>query len=490
MALRSAPIHLDPRVATDQASSYVLQLVVSGLVTKDPHGNFVPDLASSWEVLDGGSRYRFRLRRGVRFHDGRPLAAADVVWTFRSILDGTVTTAKAGALEQLEEVVAVDDETVDFVLSAPYGAMLGNLTPYVGIVPDGATPDEMNRQPIGTGPFRLVERLPDRVTLEAFEDYWDGRPILDRVVFRDVPDATVRALELRKGSVHLVVNELPPDVVVEFRRDPRFRVVESPGSNYAYIGVQLEDPILGDRRVRRAIALALDRRQIVETIWRGLGVLTETMMRPGHWAHHDGLEPIPHDPAAAVRLLDEAGYPDPDGGGPEPRLRLTFKTSTEESYVLQAQAIQSMLAAVGIELRIRSHEFATFYNDIKQGNFQLFSMVWTGTVDPDIYALALHSRSVPPDGANRGRYRNPEFDRLVEEGARRTLPEERRPYYLEAQEILARDLPYISLYIRDNVAVMPAELWGYENYSNGELFSLARVFWQDAPPGDAAGAGR
>ncbi len=481
VALRSAPIHLDPRIATDQASSAVLQLVVGGLVTKSPNGDYVPDLAESWEILDGNRRYRFHLRPGVTFHDGRPLSARDVVWTFQSIVDERVTTAKRGAFAQLERVEAVDEMTVDFVLNEPFGAMLGNLTPYVGIVPEGAEPDALNRQPIGTGPFRLVERRQDRIVVEAFDRYWNGRPKLDRVIFRDVPDSTVRALELRKGSVQLVVNELQPDVVVDFRTDPRFKVVEDPGSNYAYVGVHLEDPVLAHRGVRRALAHALDRELIVRSIWRGLGLVTETMMRPGHWARNDDLEPIRYDPAAARALLDAAGYPDPDGDGPEHRFRLTLKTSTDETYVLQAQVIQAMLAEVGIALEIQSHEFATFYNDIKQGNFQLFTMVWTGVVDPDIYSLTLHSKNIPPVGANRGRFRNLEFDRLVEQGAARALPAERLPYYLRAQEILAEELPYVGLYIKSNFAIMPATLEGYENYPSGELFSLARVHWRQSP---------
>ncbi len=481
VALRGAPIHLDPRIATDADSSAVLQLVVNGLVTKTPNGDYIPDLAESWEILDGNTRYRFHLKQGVTFHDGRPFTADDVLWTFRTILDGSLTTAKRGAFAQLERVEAVDDRTVDFVLAEPYGAMLGNLTPFVGIVPAGSDSQSFNRAPVGTGPFRVVERRDDRVVLAAFDDYKDGRPKLDRVIFRDVPDSTVRALELRKGSVHLVVNELKPDVVVDFRSDPRFKVVETPGSNYAYVGVQMEDPILSDKRVRRAIAHALDRGRLLSSIWRGLGVVTESMMRPGHWALNESLEPIAFDPAAARALLDAAGYPDPDGDGPATRFELTFKTSTDEIYLLQAQIIQAMLADVGIGIEIRSHEFATFYNDIKQGNFQLFSLVWAGAVDPDMYSLTLHSEKVPPEGANRGRYRNPEFDRLVEQGARLAEPAERLPFYLRAQEILADELPYISLYIKANVAVMPATLEGYENYSNGELFSLARAYWSDRP---------
>jgi peptide/nickel transport system substrate-binding protein len=483
VALRNAPTHLDPRVGTDQSSARVFDLMLNGLVTKAPNGDLVPDLATSWEVLDDGLRYRFHLRPGVQFHDGRELTADDVVWTFGSIVDGTVVSPKAGAFSHVERVEAADPLTVDFVLRRPFGAMLADLTSFVGIVPAGVGPEEFESSPVGSGPFRLVERTPDAISFAAWDGYWEGRPRLDRVVLRAVPDATVRALELEKGSVHLVISDLTPDVVQRFRDDPRFRVQADPGSVYTYLGFNMDDELVGDVRVRRALALALDRQKLADSLWRGLALVTETALPPGHWARNDDLEAVLHDPAAARRLLDDAGYPDPDGDGPRPRFTISYKTSTDEVFRLQAQAIQAMAAEAGIGIEIRSYEFATFYADIKAGNFQMFSLNWTGVVDPNIYKLILHSDSIPPDGANRGRYRNPEFDRLVDLGARFLEPAKRRPYYLEAQQILARDLPYISLFNRLNYAVLPQALEGYRNYTSGELYSLRQAHWAAAPGG-------
>ena len=482
VAVENAPRQLDPRVATDQASSRVFELAIPGLVTKDERGRFVPDLAASWEVLDDGRRWRFHLRRDARFHDGRPLTSADVVWTYGSIVDGTVPTAKKGAFAPVERVLAVDEATVDFLTREPWGALLSNVTSYVGVVPAGTTPEAQNRSPVGAGPFRVTRREPDRVELAAFDGY-RGRPRLERVVLREVQDVTVRVLELRKGSVQLVVNGVPPDVVPMFERDPRFRIVKEPGSNYAYLGLNLEDPALTDPRVRRALALALDRERLVATLWRGQGEVTETLLPPGHWARHDALPRLAHDPVAARRLLDEAGFPDPDGaGGPRPRLALTYKTSTDETARLQAQILQAMAAEAGIALEIRSLEFATFYADVQRGAFQVFSLTRTGIDEPDLYALLFHSRNLPPTGANRGRYRNPALDRLLDLGGRLVDPALRRPVYLEVQEIVARDLPYVSLFTRTNVAVMPAALDGYRSYPSGELLSLPEVAWRPRAP--------
>jgi len=478
VALENAPTNLDPRVGADQSSARLFDLFSSGLVRTNERGDLEPDLARRWEVDADGRRYRFFLDPQARFHDGRRLTASDVAWTFNSLLDGTVTSAKRGSLGPLSRVEVVDASTVDFLLDEPWGSLLVNLTAGLGIVPAGVRPAEMNAKPVGSGPFRVVERSADRVVLEAWEDARGGRPVLDRVVLRAVPDATVRALELEKGSVHLVVNGLPPDTVALFSRRPGFRVVQAPGSNYVYLGFNLEDPVLADRRVRQAIALAVDRGRLVRTLWRGLGDVTETLVPPGHWARNDDLPPRPYDPELAQGLLDQAGLLDPDGDGPEPRVRLVYKTSTDATARLQAQVIQAMLADVGIGLEIRSYEFATFFGDVKRGAFQLYSLTWTGVSDPDLYRYVLHSRSIPPAGANRNRYRSHAFDRAVDEAARRVSIDERRALYREAQEIVHRDLPYLSLFTKHTVAVMPVGLEGYVSYPTGELHALRRMSWR------------
>ncbi len=478
IAIESAPSHLDPRVALDQAADRLFDLSMCGLLIKTPTGELEPDAAASWEILEGGRRYRFHLRPDVRFHDGRALSPDDVIDTLMSIVDGRIVTAKRGAFTELERVESPAPGVVDVVLSRPSGAFAIELTPAIGILPKGTTPAEMNASPVGCGSYRVVATSPERVLLEAFDGGHRPPPAIRSVELKVVPDSTVRALELLKGSVHLVINDLPPDLVPRFQADPRFRVAADPGGNYAYLGFNLEDPILSDVRVRRALALAIDREALVATLWRGLGVVTETMMPPDSWARHGALPRIPHDPTAAARLLDEAGYPDPDGPGPRPRLTLTFKTSTAEMYVLQAQVIQQMAAEAGIALEVRSHEFATFYSDISRGNFQLFSLVRTAIHDPNLYRLVLHSDSIPPRGQNRGRYRNPEVDRRLDLGA--SLPERvaRRPLYLEVQEILARDLPYLSLFTKHNVAVMDARLAGFRNYPAGELLGVRFLWWE------------
>ena len=473
VALPSAPIQLDPRVGSDAVTDEAHGLLFDGLLQTDPTGDLAGDLAERWETLDGGRLLRFHLRPGVRFHDGRAFGAADVVWTLGSIVDGTVATAKRAAFDPIERVEAVDERTVDIRLAEPNASFPVELT--IGIVPAGALAAEVDRRPVGTGPFRFVERTPERLVLAAFEGHWDGRPHLDRLTLKEVPDGTVRTLELMDGAVQLVVDDLPPDVVPRFRADPAYQVIEAPSGDYAYLGFNLRDPVLADRRVRRAVAHALDRERLVATLWRGLGVVGESMLPPGHWARDEALPAIPHDPAAARRLLDAAGFPDPPG--PRPRLTLELKTSTTEVYFLQAQVIQAMLAEVGVEIAVRSREFATFYADVQRGDFQLFTLVRSGIVDPNIYRLTLHSQSTPPAGHNRGFYANPRFDRLIDRANRATDRQERRALYVAAQRILAEDLPYVSLFVKESVAVMPAELAGFTPRIHRKLGSLDEVRW-------------
>jgi peptide/nickel transport system substrate-binding protein len=485
VGLESAPVHLDPRVGTDQASEYVSHLMLDGVVDRLPDGSLVPGIAASWEILEDGLRWRFRLRPEARFHDGTPLTSRDVAYTFNTILDGTIATSKKGAFGPLLRAEPRDAHTIDFVLKEPWGALLDNLVAAQGIIPAGTLPDRMQSAPIGSGPYRFVSRAPGRVELAAWDGYPWGRPPIDRVVLREVPDATVRALELEKGSVQLVINAFPPDTVSWFETRAGFDVVQRPGANYVYMGINLEDPVLADPRVRRAIAMAIDRERLVRTVWRGQGIPTETLLPPGHWARHEGLATIPHDPAGAARLLEEAGHRDPDGSGPRPRLALTYKCSNNDLSLLQAQAIQGMLAEAGIEVTLRAYEFATFYADVKRGAFQLMSLTWTGIADPDFFRNAFHSAAVPPAGANRVRYRNPEMDRLIDTGGRTFGEAARRPLYLRVQEILLRDLPYVSLLTKNTVAVMVEGLEGYESYRSAEIYAIRWMRWRrpgDAPP--------
>jgi peptide/nickel transport system substrate-binding protein len=342
----------------------------------------------------------------------------------------------------------------------------------MGIVPEGTGPSA-SRRPVGSGPYRLAEFVPDdHVTLDPFPQYIGGAPRNAGLLFRTVPDETMRGLELRKGSVDLVINDLSPDMVHSLEEQGGLAVTQGPGTDYAYIGFNLRDPLLADVRVRRAIGFAIDRQSIVQYLRRGLARETPGIVPSMSWAFAGDVFTFTHDPAQARAILDDAGYRDPDGPGPAMRLHLTLKTSTDERYRLQAAVIQQQLAEVGIALDVRSYEFATLMSDVIRGNVQLYTLQYVGVTDPDMLRRAFHSSQVPPDGFNRGHYSNPAVDRLIEQATASIDETERARLYRDAQRLIADDVPYVSLWAKTNIAVAQPSLRKAHLWSNVLPFVL------------------
>jgi len=474
--------NLDPRVGTDEASQKIHQLIFNTLVHIDRQLKIVPELAESIEHPDQLT-YIARLRHGVLFHNGRELTSDDVVYTFRSFLDPTFK-GRSGAYRVLAAVNALDRYSVEFKLKNPLNSFPVNLV--MGIVQAGSGSANA-RTPIGTGPYRLQEFVPDdHVALSAFDRYFGGRPRNDGVLLKVIPDDTMRGLELRKGSVDLIVNDLSPDIVWQLQREGHVQVETAAGTDYAYIGLNLSDPILSHPEVRKAIGYAIDRDAIVKYLRRGFATTAVGIVPPMSWAFEPNVFNFTHDPAQAVRLLDAAGFRDPDGPGPLPRLRLSLKTSTTEVYRIQAAAIQHDLAQVGIAVDVRSSEFQTLSADVLRGNFQMYTLQFVGVTDPDILRLVYHSQQVPPTGLNRVRYKNPDVDRLIDGAAAASDDEQRRALYADAQQRIAQDAPYISLWYKTNVAIFQPDIHGVTLSPIADFTFLKDVYRQ--PAGSTSGS--
>lgn len=479
VGITSDPSDLDPRFALDDVSQKLQQLLYDGLLVFDDQLRMAPGLAERLEQPTP-TTYVAHLRHGVRFHDGHELSAADVTFTFRSLMDPSLGSPRTGGLRELAAVDAIDRYTVRFTLSTPYTSFPVNLSQ--GIVPDGAGP-ELRAHPNGTGPYRFVRRAADEaVDLAAFEHYWQGAPNNDGLQLKVVPDEVMRALEMRKGTMDIVVNDVSPDLFYQLQRDTALQTVTGPGVDVQYLGVNCADAVLRDVRVRRAIALAIDRQAIVDYLRRGLAVPASGLLPPISWAYEPAIRSYAHDPVQAQALLDEAGYPDPDGEGPLPRLRLSLKVSNLEFNRLQAAVIQENLRQVGIALDVRTYEFATLFADVVGGNFQLYTLQWTAAAlaDPDILRRVFHSAQVPPVGFNRGRYSNPALDAVLERAAGSTDDRRRRDLYAEAQRIIADDLPYIHLWHKTNFVVARTGLKGVALNPYADFLFLRQV-GRDAP---------
>jgi peptide/nickel transport system substrate-binding protein len=475
VGVRTGTNNLDPRFGTDETSQRIGQLIYGSLMDIGDDLRVTPALAERLDNPDPLT-YIAVLRHGVKFHDGHEFTAKDVVFTYGQYLDPAFLSPYKGAFRMLKSVEALDDYTVKFTLKEPFGAFPIQLVS-PPIVPAGAGPD-LGAHPDGTGPYEFVRYdVDDLVILAPFANYYNGAPRNAGIVIRVIPDDTMRGLELRKGSLDLVVNDLNPDIVHEFQQERGYRIATAPGLDFSYLGMNMRDPILSDRRVRYAIGYAIDRNAIVNYLRRGLARPATGLIPSQAWAYQPDIFQFTFDPARARQLLDEAGYKDPDGDGPLPRLRLSLKVSNVEESVLQATVIQQQLRIVGIDVDVRSFEFATMYADVVKGNFQMYNMQWVGgaMVDPDILRRVFYSTQTPPAGFNRGHYNNPQVDRLLDLASAATAESDRKKYYGAAQQLIAEDAPYISIWNRTNVAVARQALTGLHLNAVGNFESLKDV---------------
>ena len=453
--IQSSPANLDPRVGTDEASEHIDELLFDGLVARDANFHFTPALAQSWDQPDARTLI-FHLRDGVKFADGRALTASDVVWTLDSMgiagHKAQVISPKAASYASIDSVEARDALTVVFHLKHADNFLLTNLsTGAIGIVPE-ASGQDFWRHPVGSGPFRFVsQRIDQDVVIERNPVSWSVTPKIERVRFAVVPDAITESLELEKGSADVESNSLPMDALPVLARQANLKVEDVPGTEIQYLAFNTRDPLLKDVRLRQAIAFAIDRRLIIRTLQQGHAQPAVSLLPESHWAWSGDGPRYDYDPARAEQLLDEAGF---RRGADGIRIHLTMKTSTDERVRLLAAVLQQELAQVGIALALRSNEFATFYSDVVRGAFQMYSLFWIGgNEQPDIFSYVFSSARFPPKGANRGHYSNARLDELLDDAAESSDQARRRADYVEAQQILARDLPAINLWYLDTVVV-------------------------------------
>ncbi len=459
-ALSSAPVTLDPRFATDATSSRINRLIYRQLVDFDERSLPRADLAT-WEQLTP-QQYRFKLNRGDgrTFHDGSPLSSADVQATYESLLDKKNASPHRGSLSNIARIETPDDETIDFHLKEPDPLFPGKLT--IGILPAHAiaSAHPFQNRPIGSGPFRLNDwSYEGKLQLTRLKDQQE-------LEFIHVKDPTVRVLKLLRGEVDMLQSNLSPELINYLKQKPDIKVLQARGSNFTYLGFNMEDPLVGQHNVRKAIAYAIDRDAIIKYIWGGAAHPADALLPPTHWAGNSRLNSYRHAPDIARRLLKESGF------SADNPLRITYKTSSDPFRIRLATIIQSQLADVGIDVKIRSYDWGSFYGDIKAGRFQLYSLSWVGIKSPDIFQYIFHSRSLPPNGANRGRYISPIADRLIDEAAAATDPAVQAQKYRQLQALVLEDLPYIPLWYEDHVFIAKTDIIGYTLATDGNYDGL------------------
>jgi peptide/nickel transport system substrate-binding protein len=470
-ALPAAPGTLDPRFATDAQAARLCRLLYARLVDFDDSFRPVAGIAT-W-TTDDATHYRFALRGNPSFHDGSALTAADVVATYRAVLDPSRASPHRGSLVHVREVSARDPRTVEFTLARADPLFPGLLT--IGILRDAdARRPVLPARPIGSGHFRLADTpTPARVPLARVRDGL-------RLDFVEIANETTRALMLARGELDLAQGSFAPELADWLARRPGLRVHTRPGTVFSYLGLNLAHGATASPDVRRALAHAIDRDALLRHVFRGRARAAEGMLVPEHWAGYPGLQPWRHDPARARALLARAGY------APPRRLRLVYSSSSDPFRRRIATILQAQLRDVGVDLEVRSHDWGTFYGDVKAGRFELFALSWVGLQMPDIFRHAFHSRSMPPTGANRGRYADAATDRLIDAAEQASAPATQAAAWRAVQARLHDTLPYLPLWYEDTLVVQGPRVLGYDTDIHGQYDGLTALRLPIAASGPAA----
>ena len=462
-ALQSMPVTLDPRFSTDAAGSRINRLLYQRLVGFDDNFQAIPELAE-WQQLDS-QHYRFVLIEADRqfHHDGHQLNTHDVTATFEYIKDPANVSPHQTTLAVISRIEIIDEKTLDFYLSEPDVLFPTRLD--IAILPANliALDHNFHDNPIGSGEFKFVRKpSPTRLQLQRLSDkqYFE---------FTHVPNPTTRVLKLVNDEIDMMQNDISPELVTYLDKHKGINVERSRGSNFTYIGFNLQSNTLSNLLVRQALAYGLNKAEIIKFLFQGSARPANTILTDDHWAGNSALRDYEYNPELARKLLNDAGYDDTRP------LELSYKTSSDPFRIRLATVIQSQLEAIGVLVDIRSYDWGTFYGDIKLGRFQLYSLSWVGTKSPDIFRHVFHSSAVPPKGANRGRYINHQVDNLIEAAALESDAAAQAQFYQQIQSIIHDDLPYIPLWYEDHVYLSRDTISGYSMSVDGSYDGLKTV---------------
>jgi len=482
------PSTLIPLLASDSSSHDVAGQIYNGLVRYDKNLQLEGELARSWEISRDGLTIIFHLRRGVKWHDGHDFTSRDVLYTYRVTIDPKTPTAYAESFKQVKSAEASDPYTFRVTYARPYAPALESwgmsILPAHLLEGKDITKSELSRHPVGTGPYIFKQWIPgQKLVLESNPDYFEGRPYINRYVYRIIPDSSTMFMELKAGGLDMM--GLSP---VQYQRETgsqRFREsfnkYRYPAFAYTYLGFNLKNPLFADKRVRQAISSAINKDEIIHGVLLGMGQIAHGPYKPGTWACIPSIKDFDYNPERARRLLAEAGWKDKNSDGllvkdgkPFQFVIITNQGNAERAKTLQI--IQQRLKAVGIEVKPRVIEWAAFLSQyIDKRNFDAVIMGWTIGQDPDLYDV-WHSSKTGPKELNFIGFRNSEVDRLLEQGRSTFDLEKRRKCYYRIQEIFAEEQPYTFLYVPDALPVVSSRFNGIEPAPAGIMYNFIRWY--------------
>lgn len=437
--------------------------------TREDMVSYEPELAASWDTTADGRSLVFHLRPDARWHDGVPLTAHDVVFGVRVARDPGVGWPHVRWLDHITEVAALDSHTVRFDFDAVYPYMLTDANVarplprhlLEGLDAEGLRAAPFNRAPVGSGPFRFVEWRPqERIVVEENPDWIGGRPYVDRMVWKIVPDQTSLLRQIGTGEID-VYCKVPPASVLDLAKDPRVRLVRVPSRSYVFLGWQNAHPVLSDRRVRRALTMAVDRRRIFETLAYGLGTMTPGPIMPFQASYDPQAPSFPYSPEGARRLLEEAGFRDVDGDGWLERdgRPLALETLTNANNELRKEivvAAQEDLARIGVKIVPAVAEWTTFVDRLNRKDFESVCGGWSVSIKEDL-SSTWHSRAIRGKNNNCS-YASPAVDSLLDLAAVERDPARRAALNREAQRLIVEDAPAAFLFNLDDVHAIRARV--------------------------------
>jgi len=454
--------------SVDAASERVRSLMFNSLVKKDEKFDYVPELASNIQRSEDGLTFTFALRDGVTFHDGRPFTSADAKYTLDTVLASTFAKAAsffegAGAnkTSYIRSVEAPNPQTLVINLNKQWTGLLPNLVP-IPIIPKDSY-ESQKTHPLGTGPFKFksYDSSQQVVDLEANPSYYDGAPHIPAVRVRVISDSNALQAELRSGRVDLapLPTSLSPDAIKSLGDDPNLNVQKFNGSNLNLLTFNTAEAPLDNLKVRQAIAYAIDRESMIRDLAQGQGKIAHSILPEESWAYTQG-QTYQFNPTMAKKLLDDEGFRDPDGDGPQMRFAkpIIFRISGSSASARQyAGVIQNYLKDVGIPVSIETSELNVLFEFLRRGQFQMTYGQWVGgNQDPIFYHDLFASSEIPTEtraSRNRSRYKNPELDQILNEATNTYDHAKAAPLYARAQEIVSRDVPVFPLWYQANMVI-------------------------------------
>jgi peptide/nickel transport system substrate-binding protein len=461
--------NFNPLMPVTEPMRGVQMCIYDSLWRIDPDGNFIPNLAaeiptqSNGGISRDGTAFTIKLRKDAKWHDGQPFTAKDVVGNWQTLMNPKVTAYSTVGLDQIESMTAADDFTVRFKLKQPYAPMLVILsdmfiTPQhiVSKSPD-INKDEFNtKRPVGTGPFKFVRWAPgDHIALEANKAYHGPGPYLDRLLVKYIPDMNVLFTQLKTGEIDMTGYQgIPVDLFPEAKTLPNIKVFATTTNLYEAVAQNFFLPIFQDKRVRQALYYGMDKKPIIEKIFLGLMIESETYIPPQSWAFNPKVKGAhKYDPEKAKQLLEQAGWKvGSDGIRVKDGKRLSFEnacTAGNKQREQVQQLLQQQWRQIGVELTISNKPAAVLFGEFyRMSKFETILIGMLYASDPE-HSFRQHSRYIPAKGGtgrNSNAYENPKVDQLLEAGVREMDREKRKPIYYELQEILVDDLPFLPIY--------------------------------------------